>query len=616
MLKRAFYAGERDDELTVRLVQPGTMTKTAGMLPVVDEFISRLRPDPKYMFTLVNAMGYSEYFGDNSNKDWYGHNEHLDFNGLLHTPDNCHQHGEYEGWRKDTTVQSRLAKSWPYGFPSFYGATVYAHHKNSDPATLGFGDVVFATENDAMKRIELVMRIDTELAAKRGHSALLDRVQRGDRVDVSMGCKVPFDFCSICTDWATVKKAWKGFDRKRHAHPGIPILVYHKTVKPIRGLAITKADYCEHMVSSPGEILRDGKKVFVFNDFPRFFDISVVWVGADKTARVMWYLGASRKKNSEPSLDQFLKTATLIDPTTKVAEDRGFGSQSTVKPMAPDQIALLKARGQTVPKTAEMEKEIKGGLMRKIDLCSNEDMELPFGAMSTFSQQFGLKSLLSTLGGLGISLRPNEFHMLVSTELPGHASMAKKANEAGVTFRTSMDVGMDCRYAVSPVDFNVKLAEQLVGYLDSRSSFAQHLNWRLGSMKTASAIRVAPQQRLEGVAFEKMAAYYNGYRASLLKEADGLFPRYFDVMKPDVADFMKSASSGALLLSSPSVVHWVSAHLEKVADVEDEVVTAVNYVISDNPHVKLAALGAGVHDALLKGGNFISAIKSAVRTAL
>ncbi|WP_460990863.1 hypothetical protein, partial [Staphylococcus aureus] len=69
-VKHAFSTvGEH--EQPVRLLVPGGGgTKVAGMLPNVEEFIARLRPDPRYMFTLVNAMGYSEFYGPNSNKDW------------------------------------------------------------------------------------------------------------------------------------------------------------------------------------------------------------------------------------------------------------------------------------------------------------------------------------------------------------------------------------------------------------------------------------------------------------------------------------------------------------------------------------------------------------------
>jgi len=316
---------------------------------------------------------------------------------------------------------------------------------------------------------------------------------------------------------------------------------------------------------------------------------------------VMWFLSAGKAKHEPSKFEAKTRIATFDDLLNyKTAQDES-----------------MKIAAVEQPKTAEMEKEIRGGLMRKVDLCANGEMELPFGVMAPFSKQFGLKTLLSTLAGLGIALRPNEFHMLVGMEMPAHGAIAKMAHEAGVTFKTSMPVGMRTDLMVSSANFNTKLAAELLPYLDQRSSFAPHLAVRLGQMsKTASESRVAPRQSMDGRVMAKIAALYNGYRASLLRESDTLFPHYFDVVRPSTADLVKSASGGALLLSSPSVVHWVSAHLEKVADVEDEVVTAVNYVISDRDHTKLAALGVGVCAELNKGGNFISAVKSAVRTAL
>lgn len=597
MLKRAFSV---DSEPAVHLIEPGSrMTKVAGMLPMVEEFMSRLKPDPKFMFTLVNAMGYSEFFGPNSNRDYYGHNPHLDFNGLLHAPENCGCHGEFKGWQTDPVVQQRVAKSWPFGYPSYYGATVYAHHKNSDPNSLGFGDVVFAAPNEAMKRIELVMRVDTELAGQRGHSAILDRIARGDRVDVSMGCKVPFDLCSICTDWDTVKKAWKGYDKARHSSPGVAILAYHRTVKPIRGLAITKADYCSHMVEQPGATLDDGRKVFVYNDFPRFFDISFVWVGADRTARVMFFM------SSHGSRTGMKRRPSSISEIVKGASD--MSKTAHAEPIVvPTKKAELKQ--------SEMEKEIPGGLARKIEICANGEMDMPFGALAPFSKQHGMKTLLSTLAGLGIVLKPHEFHEVVGAHHPLQAKIASMAAERNMTFRTSLG-GHDVRCAIDPSLFSLKLAQELMPYVPGRSSFAPHLHYRLGTMSKLAAKPVS--QLIDAVFVHDVAALYNGYRASLVKEAAGIMPRYFEVVPPTPEDTSKTASLAGLLLSSPTVVHWVSAHLEKVADAEVELGTAVKYVMNNSSdYRKLSALGAEVCIAMDRSPNFISAVKAAVKTAL
>ena len=41
------------------------------------------------------------------------------------------------------------------------------------------------------------------------------------------------------------------------------------------------------MKEMPGKILPDGRKVFVYNHYPRFFDISFVFIGADRTSFVL-----------------------------------------------------------------------------------------------------------------------------------------------------------------------------------------------------------------------------------------------------------------------------------------------------------------------------------------
>lgn len=603
MLKRAFSSTE--GEPAVHLLHPGRMVKVAGMLPQVEEFTSRLRPDAKFMYTLVNAMGYSEYFGPNSNRDYYGYNPHLDFNGLLHAPEDCQSHGDFTNWQTDPVVQARVAKSWPFGYPSYYGATVYAHHKNHDPATLGFGDVVFVARNDAMKRIELVMRVDVGLAAQRGHSAILDRINRGDRVDVSMGCKVPFDLCSICTDWEAVKRAWKAYDRRLHQSPGVAILAFHRTQQPIRGLAVTKADYCEHMTQTPGVILDDGRKVFVYNDFPRFFDISFVWVGADRTARVMWFLGAGGSqpgmKRRPSSIGELVKGASDM---TKVAEASKAG---------PGRL-LTRDALRSMSKQSEMEKEIPGGLARKIELCANSEMDMPFGALAPISKKHGAKTLLSTLAGMGIVLKPQEFHEAIGAAHPLQAKVAEMAAQHHMTFKTSLP-GYDERYAVDPNSFSPKLAAELMEYLAPRSSFAPYLHYRLGTLEKRASRQVP--QLLDAVFVHDVAALYNGYRASLLKEAAALMPRYFELVPPAPEDLAKTASLDGLLLSSPTVVHWVSAHLEKVADAEQELGVAVKYVMDSTPsYRKLSAFGDEVCRTMDQRSNFMSGIKLAVKTAL
>jgi hypothetical protein len=74
-----------------------------------------------------------------------------------------------------------------------------------------------------------------------------------------MGCKVPYDICTICG---------------------------HKSK--------TRKDYCNCIrYIGMGKILDDGRRIGVINTYPRFFDISFVFIGADKTAKVMCKLASS-----------------------------------------------------------------------------------------------------------------------------------------------------------------------------------------------------------------------------------------------------------------------------------------------------------------------------------
>jgi intein/homing endonuclease len=187
LFKRAYFPGDRDGEPLLLEVRPGLAVKTASALgPGTQQLIDSLRPDPRYTYVLCNAMGHSQYYGANSNKDWYGHNPHIDFDGLLNA---------WPEIGKNIEADRMKGKGWPYGYPCFYDAAVYAHHKNTDPQGLGFGDVIYAGTNPVMKRVELVLRVFNEEAVRKGHTSILSRIRAGERVDVSMGAKVPFDLC-------------------------------------------------------------------------------------------------------------------------------------------------------------------------------------------------------------------------------------------------------------------------------------------------------------------------------------------------------------------------------------------------------------------------------------
>lgn len=591
MEKRALLPGERDGERLIQLVRPGELVKTASaMLPEVQDFIGRLVPDARYTYVLVNAMSFSEFFGSNSNADYYGYNPYLDFNGLLHAP---------ADFGRDLETDRENGKTWPYGFPTYYNATAFAHHKNTDPVALGFGVVVFVAPNHRMKRIELVVRIDNAECLKKGHGHFLQRIRAGERVDVSMGCKVPFDLCSICTDWDAVKRAWKTFDPARHAHPGIAILESHRKVAKINGLSVVRADYCEHMRTMRSAVLPDGRKVWVFNDFPRFFDISVVWVGADRTARVMWHLGGTRDVADEETVPQ----------TAAVQKTAG--------------VEMLKTAAHVIhaPKTAaeikrsEIEKEIPDGYAGLIQQTADEEPAIPPDLLRHISEVYGPRTLLSTLASLGIALRPEEFMSASAGGNPVRGAVASSMSASGTTLDTGTPK-VSSAFAVRGCDVDPSLASLLQPFMEARSSFAPYLYDRMHATtlsKTASKRRV--ERVMCGGDFDKFAAEYLGYRISILERAPEVFSKFeIPQSRLSIEKIATATDGAALLLGLGPMIHLLSSHLRQNKDSGEEL-NAVGNFIAENPSFTTAAsIGAGLRAAMEieAAGGVAAAVKNAL----
>ena len=313
MLKVSVFRGETDRGAVVLPLVPSTQEAfekgaAPALLSEVARYITALRPSPSSIYVLVNAMGAGEFYGSNINGDYFTEAS------LIHAPDN---------WSGSPVLDRVRAKTWPYGFPTFYDAHPFAHHRNKDPSR-AYGEVELAAWNPKMRRVELVVRVDKDKCEQFAGTGVWDKLHQGQHPDVSMGCKVPFDTCSICLDWDTYRKAQSSFDPKKHKSAGDAVLSFHKNLKlrnghGIRGVSITRVDYCEHAKKQMNRILPDGRKVFVFNDYPRFFDISFVFIGADKTAKVMLKIAEGRRIWSLPSAELAEKLGYDEDASAKTA---------------------------------------------------------------------------------------------------------------------------------------------------------------------------------------------------------------------------------------------------------------------------------------------------------
>jgi len=456
--------------------------KTAAphLLDEVTRYIDQLRPREGSQYVLVSAMGSSEYWGQNVNGDIWPED------ALLHVP---------ADWRGVPVYDRTRAESWPYGYPTFYRAHPYAHHVNKDPSR-AFGEVELAAWNPRMHRVELVVRIDRQKCVEFGGVSVWDKIHNGEFPDTSMGAKVPFDLCSIHTDWPLYWKAVNTFDSRRHKYPGEAVLEFHKELKKrngtgIPGLAITRREYCEDTLRRMNHVLPDGRKIGVVNTYPAFFDISFVFIGADRTAKTMLKIA-------------YEGTRLYTFGSAERAEQMGYVEEDQVKTAAPVKQAKIKAgeiKKHTPPQWAP----------QAVQRLTGSERDIPDELIDRLAHS-GPEKALSTTAGLGMVLKPREFQrlMLIGT---GRRDLADRLDHRREVFgRTSESIPMP----MSLGHFSPLLAQLLSPMIEERSAFGPHIEKRITIIVLNPSRRNSTSSSLGSNELRKMSAAYNGYREGLM----------------------------------------------------------------------------------------------------
>lgn len=321
MDKYALYPGKAaDGQPRVHLVEPGTgygmsdtdgVTKTASgeHLPEVMELIESIEAQPGRLYLVNSALGAGENVGFNLRGDWFTEK------GLNHTPPGFEQIPvwDIEARRKAANITEAVPRwgSLAWGYPTFYNAHRFRHHINKDP-NKAYGFILGAFWDDRMKRVILVSELIKTMCAKMGALDLYNRIQGGDFPDSSMGSKVPYDRCAICN---------------HHAR--------------------TPMQYCEHVrkgASPPygmKSMLPDGRICGVYNDYPRFFDDSFVFVGAERSAKVM--SNVTDQVSGRNAYSQ--KIYPFVRPIQKVASAAGIEDVTPISAAPSPQ----QAQGSNVP---------------------------------------------------------------------------------------------------------------------------------------------------------------------------------------------------------------------------------------------------------------------------
>ena len=360
--------------------------------------------------------------------------------------------------------------SW--GYKTFYDAGIYRHHKNKDKKR-SMGEAVCAVWNPTMHRVELIVRVDRALAQEFGHDDLVTSLLNGEHPAVSMGCRVKYDVCSICG---------------------------HKSK--------TRDDYCIHARTMMGQVLADGRKVYVKNPRPRFFDLSFVVIGADRTSFAMMKVAHVMRRSSDLGADELgsLKYAHL---------------RASIR-------TKLAARKLATVKTSEIRKRLQALSAKTVPRLEASDPDIAPGLLDALGRH-RTQRVLTTAASGGVVLKPKEFQRIILVSV-GRKPLADRLEGAGRVFSPCDHVDRSVRVG-DPSDYYPVISKLLEKVIGERSAFDKPLSSRImvirgsGRGKTLSgkvgltkSAATCHLTRNEEALLDTISAGYNGYREQLLEK--------------------------------------------------------------------------------------------------
>jgi len=317
-----------------------------------------LKPRPEGVYVLLNALGAYEYWSSNKNGDAF---PEWSLKSMAPPSDVTECISKWNTSHPEFCITPPSTAQ--YGTQTFVtDAKVYQLHANKDPLK-SIGDVIAAAYNDYMHRTELIVfiyeaRDPMTVAAIRG----------GEPVPFSMGAKLPFDVCSICFN-----------------------------------IAKNRGQYCEHLKFMLNKIMPDGRKVFSYNWFPKFFDISKVRVPADRSA---WSLKKVAAYNSQ------VYDLSILPPHRIVPENYLFKTSSTRKLGAMIKEVPPEEAGKPLG-SAPINPELLGFVRNQVasDCGCSRNMNDPQFDMA--AKKHGLRDTLSAMSLGGILAKPDELMRLM-----------------------------------------------------------------------------------------------------------------------------------------------------------------------------------------------------------
>jgi hypothetical protein len=402
------------------------------------KIILNMKRQPDRYYVVINALGSYEVWGANRNGDAFP-----------------------EAGLKHKSLRTDMGTSEDFGFKSFeHYAKLFKHHVNKNPKE-SFGDIIFSHWNQNLHRVELIVGIDTEKGKD-----IIDSLDNGELVSVSMGARVKYDRCSICDNKASTRAK------------------YCIHLRDYMGQIVTK-DLADQWSRETGRRILPGTQVFAFNDYPRFFDISRVYVGADRTAYI---LGKAASKGhiffSADIADVKGITDSMIDKLATVKKigeiDKEIGGEINIS----NDNNMRDSDGIMV-KSDEMT-AIKKSLDEKMNNVIAVEPRMPNSFIDPMAASLPLETIFSTLFGLGIHPKPEEFQRIVLIKIR-QKPLADELDSQNLVFDHNNNDIEPMPIDVSENDFSDTLGRGLASILPERSCFPSLLGprMRIAIIKTA-----------------------------------------------------------------------------------------------------------------------------------
>lgn len=424
------------------------------------------------------------------------------------------------------------------------------HNCNKDPSA-SFGDVALSVYNPKYRRVELIVVLDVKKAPD-----IAQRIEAGETVDWSMGCKVPYDICNLCGNKAPTRK-----------------------------------EYCEHLKYYIGRIYPPlGRVAYAINTMPKFFDISYVFIGADRIAKS--HLKVASKASHFPS------SAWLAE---KMAEQKEAAIEKEVP--AGDGVAPVSMA--TVSDLAAAITEVKA-----------HEKPLPKEVLNNLAKH-PLSEVMSTLAMLGILPKPQEFQRiyLVSRGRPDFADQLDRENVAfdpmsveAPSGENEQELGLNHR------SFNPFISKMMSPFMEDRSYIAPLLGKRITIIlekrasfeeKPVKLIKVAAEpgkdDKRKPVGIIPMLAIAAGLYAAFAKHAPKESLKGIDKILASDPGLAAAIGLGLMATFNPLVKPGAKGNYLNHTYVNPDANDVFSRIeaMKQKPYVKLASMGPAAKRLLL-----------------